>query len=343
MLKEKVMEKIQLGGSDLKVSRLTIGCWSFGGGEGSYWGAQNQADVDALVGAALDRGINFFDTAIGYNNGQSEASLGKALKGRRKEAIICNKMFIQDKELVKSYENTLRESLKRLDTDYVDIMMIHWPEKNVELFRENMEALISARKKGLVREIGVSNFGTGSLKMAHEMGVNVVINESGYNLMCRGIEKEILPYCIDKKIGILTYQPLMQGVLTGKYPKVADIPLSRRRTVHYAKMDNPDNLHGGPGANAEVESLLDGLKSLSAKTGHKSGALAIAWVNHKPGVTSIIVGCRNVEQLDENMKSFEIKLSSDVIKEMDDISKPLFDKVGDFLDIYRGTNDPRVW
>ena len=337
------MEKIQLGNSSLKVSRLTVGCWSFGGEEGSYWGAQDQADVDALVADALNLGINFFDTAVAYNGGKSESSLGMALKGRRKDAIICNKIFIHDKDKLKDFENSIQESLKRLGTDYIDLMMIHWPVKDAELLKDNLSALLKVQQKGMVRELGISNFGLTTMNMAKECGLNIVANEFGYNLMCRGMEKEILPYCRKNNIGILPYSPLMQGLLTGKYQKLSDIPPSRRRTVHFSKMENPDWLHGGPGADAEVEAMLKGLKALSDKTGMSVGTLSLAWLCHQDGVASIIAGCRTVEQLKENKSSIETKLSGEILGELTKLSQPLFEKVGSHLDMYRGDNEPRIW
>jgi len=336
-------EKIQLGNSELKVSRLMVGCWSFGGEEGSYWGEQKQTDVNELVAQALDREINFFDTAAAYNTGKSEVSLGKALKGRRKEAVVCDKIIYREKDPLKSYEDYLAESLDRLDTDYIDLMMLHWPPNSEELLRESLAALLKARQQGIIREIGVSNFGTRTLEIARESGVNVVANEFGYNLISRGMEKEILPYCRRQNIGVFAYSPLMQGVLTGKYRTISDIPPSRRRTVHFSKMGNPEHNHGGPGADAEVEALLTGLKSLSEKTGISCGTLAIAWLIQQEGVSSVIVGCRSVEQLQENMASVETKLSAEILKDLTDLSQPIFEKTGQYLDLYRGAVNPRIW
>jgi len=336
------MKKIKLGNSNLEVSRFMIGCWSFGGEEGSYWGEQKQADVNSLVAEAIDRGVNFFDTAIGYNNGKSESSLGIALKGRRKDVVICDKIQIIEKDKLKDHENILLESLKRLNTDYIDVMMIHWPGKDMELVRLNLAALLKAQEKGIIREIGVSNFPVPAMKIAHELGVKMIANEFSYNLMCRGIEREVLPYCRDNNIGILAYMPLMQGILTGKYRSISDIPLVRRRTVHFSKMGNPHSTHGGPGADAEVEALLSGLKNLSEKTGLASGTLAIAWLFHQAGVACALVGCRNVKQLHENITAIETELSAELVEELNNLSRPILDKVGQFLDVYRGSVDSKL-
>jgi aryl-alcohol dehydrogenase-like predicted oxidoreductase len=337
------MEQIQLGGSDIRVSRLCVGTWSFGGEAGSYWGEQDQGQVDALVAEALDRGVNFFDTAFGYNNGNSEISLGKALKGRREKAVICNKIPIQDMEGLKNYEAILQDSLKRLDTSYIDLMMIHWPVKDEALLRANLEALLDARRKGIIREIGVSNFGLGTLAIAGETGVNVAADEFAYNLLTRGIEKEVLPYCRRNHIGVLAYMPLMQGVLSGKYGSVAEIPLMRRRTIHYSKSGNPNSNHGTAGADAEVETFLAGLRNLSEKTGLSCGRLSIAWLCDREGVASVIAGCRSPEQLRENGEAVETMLSAETARALDDLSAPLLDKLGNFLDMWNAPENSRIW
>ncbi|MDR2136397.1 MAG: aldo/keto reductase [Treponema sp.] len=338
------MEKVRLGTSDLLVSPLMVGCWSFGGDSASYWGEQDQADVDALVAEGLDRGINFFDTAVGYNDGNSEIALGKALGKRRDEAVICDKVQIQPAErLGKDYEAMVADALKRLNTSYIDLLMIHWPTRNEGLLQANLEALLKLRHKGMIREIGVSNFSLRTLEIARETGVRVVADEFAFNLISRWPERELLPYCEANRIGALAYMPLMQGVLAGKYKTIADIPLMRRRTIHYAKADNPHSSHGAPGADAEIESFLRGLRDLSEKTGLSCGTLSVAWVCHKPAVVSAIVGCRTVEQLRENAAAVETKLPPQTLKALDDLSKPVFDKLGDYPDIWKKPEESRVW
>jgi aryl-alcohol dehydrogenase-like predicted oxidoreductase len=337
------MEKVRLGDSDLLVSPLTVGCWSFGGDSQSYWGEQNQANVDALAAEALDRGINFFDTAFGYNDGGSEISLGKALGKRRAEAVICNKIPIQPAESLGNYEGLFIDSLKRLNTSYIDLMMIHWPTRDEGLLRANLEALLKIRQKGLIREIGVSNFALKTLEIAKETGLQVAADEFAFNLISRGPERELLPYCEKNHIGVLAYMPLMQGVLAGKYETIAGIPPMRRRTVHFAKNGNPHSSHGAPGADAEVDAFLRGLRALSAKTGIPCGTLSVAWICQKPAVTSVIAGCRTAEQLRENAAAVETKLPPETVKALDDLSQPLFDKLGGCLDIWKKPEDSRIW
>ena len=337
------MVQKKLGQSDLKISPLTVGCWSFGGDAGSYWGAQSQQDVNDLVAEALVLGVNFFDTAFGYNEGKSEQSLGMALQGRRSQALICNKMPIQTTEQLPRYEETIVSSLKRLQTDVIDVMMIHWPTKDEGLLRANLEALQQVREKGLVREIGVSNFGLRTLDIAREMEIPVVANEFAYNLMARGIEKEILPYCYQNQIGVLAYMPIMQGVLTGKYATLDEIPPVRRRSVHFSSEGNPECRHGGPGAESEVLFLLEELKRIVRQTGIRAGHLAIAWLIAQAGVSTVIAGCRTVGQLRDNVLAADTKLDPDIMAALDAASRPLFQKLPDQLDLWQRGDRSRIW
>jgi len=337
------MFKRKLGRSDLMISPLTVGCWSFGGDAGSYWGAQSQQAVNDLVAEALSAGINFFDTAFGYNAGKSEQSLGIALRGRRQEALICNKIPIQTADQLPRYEETVQASLKRLQTDVIDVLMIHWPTEDEGLLRANLEALQRLREKGLVREIGVSNFGLRTLAITREMEIPVVANEFAYNLMARGIEKEILPWCRQHEIGIAAYMPLMQGILTGKYARLQDIPLMRRRSVHFQCAGNPESRHGGPGAENEVLNLLNKLNRIAGKTGIKAGHLAIAWLMAQAGVTTVIAGCRTVDQLRENVRAVETKLDPSILAALTEASRPLYEKLPDQLDLWQLGDQSRIW
>jgi len=333
----------QLGHSSLRVSKLTVGCWSFGGDGDSYWGEQSQQAVDALVRAAIERDVNFFDTAFGYNDGQSEVSLGKALKGMRSRAVICNKLPIQPLETLSGFEGLIQGSLDRLATDYIDLMMFHWPLGEEALLRANLEAMMKARDRGMIREIGVSNFGVATLKIAKEMGISVAADEFCYNLMARGIEREILSYCLQSGVGVMAYMPLMQGILTGKYPDIASIPQMRRRTIQFSASANPLARHGGPGAEKEVQHLLEGLNAISKETGVKPGTLAVAWLCAKPGVASVIAGCRDEGQLHENADAVEVRLPADVVAKLDAASAPLMAAMGGDMDLWQRGANTRIW
>jgi aryl-alcohol dehydrogenase-like predicted oxidoreductase len=177
----------EVGTSGIKVSALGMGCWSYGGG--AYWGNQSQKDVENVVAAALDRGVNFFDTAEMYNDGESEKALALALKGRRKEAIVASKISPPNAGKVRDH---VLGSLKRLGADYLDLYMLHWPinAAALEHFAQDREKLEhpptiesayrqmeDCKKEGLVRCIGMSNFGVSQMKEITGAGIRVDFNE----------------------------------------------------------------------------------------------------------------------------------------------------------------------
>lgn len=337
------MDLVRLGASDLRVSRLTLGCWSFGGDAQSYWGAQAQSVVDAVVAEALDQGVNFFDTAFIYNDGQSEESLGKALAGKRQRAVICNKIPVQPFEALPSYEKAVQDSLRRLGTDAVDVLMLHWPTKDEALLRANLEALDGVRRKGMARAVGVSNFGVRTLEIAREMGLDIAVNEFAYNLVSRGMEGAILPYCRAQNIAVAAYMPLMQGLLSGRYKRAADMPPLRTRTIHFDNANNPDARHGGPGAEAEVFACIDRLTALAAENGISPAQLALAWLLSKPGLQTAIVGCRNVAQLRENIAGAAFAPPQAVLDALDAASAPILAKLGDNCDLWQLDGQSRIW
>lgn len=337
------MKKLQLGKSDVFVSPLTVGCWSFGGDADSYWGHQAQSDVNRLVHAALDRGVNFFDTAFGYNDGRSEASLGKALLGHRQDAVICNKIPIQDEQQLKDYPQTIAASLKRLQTDVIDVMMIHWPTKDENLLRANLEALRREQQRGTIRTIGVSNFATGTLEIAREMGLVVVANEFAYNLVSRAMEAAVLPYCRSQQIGVLAYMPLMQGLLTGKFDTLSDLPPNRRRTIQFDSRYQPLARHGGSGAEIELNTLLSAMAEIKADHGIEPAVQAIGWLIAQPGVTSVIAGCRTLDQLQANADAAETELPDLIVKKLNKASQPILDKLSGQLDLWQLDDLSRIW
>ena len=330
----------RLGSSDIKITPITIGCWSFGGSEEDYWGKQEQRDVERLVHAAIDSGVNFFDTAYMYNGGRSESSLGAALKGKRNQAVICTKTPVFD--TWEKFEGELAASLKRLGTDDVDVLMIHWPTRDEKLMRDNLSFLKKVCDKGYARYPGVSNFGVRTMEMAAEAGLKIIANEFAYSLMCRATEYEVAPYCVEHNIGITSYMSLMQGILTLKYSSVEEIPLARRRTVHFDGTKNSmvNRAHSIPHCEKEVFALIGRLKDISMKTGVPAGRLALAWCLAKPGIATAIAGCRDERQLYDNIKAGELKLGADVVKALDEASQPILDKIGNTVDIF---GHDRIW
>jgi aryl-alcohol dehydrogenase-like predicted oxidoreductase len=206
------MQLRQCGKYNLRLPMLGMGCWAYGGGE--YWGAQNQGDVDEVVRYAVDHGCIFFDTAEAYNKGASETSLGLALKGIPRDRILIGTKISPSNVEPKTLVEHCDASLRRLQTDYVDLYMVHWPITAHSIKHFTTEAIPTPsvpaafdtlerlRKVGKIRYIGVSNFSVTKLSEALATGAEIVINELPYSLLTRAIELEILPFCRDHGIGV---------------------------------------------------------------------------------------------------------------------------------------------
>ncbi len=323
------MEKRVCGKTVIEISPMGIGCWSYGGGD--YWGPQAQSDVTTVAHAALDAGINFFDTAEGYNNGRSEEALGNALKGRRHEAVIGTKVSTPNPATIRE---RCKASLQRLQTDFVDIYMVHWPHDEYSI-DESMSELIKLREDGLIRAIGVSNFGVSQLTAALKTGTELAVNQLCYNLLSRAIEVELIPLCQQHNVGILGYMPLLQGLLTGKYKNVAEIPPMHSRFRHF-RDDRPMAKHGEAGAEEEVFETLEGIRTIADNEMIPMSQLAIAWAMAKSGITCMLVGTRNIDELTENLHAIQYTPSCDVIEKLDELTLPLFEKMGANPDYFTG-------
>lgn len=348
------MEKRRCGSSDLYLSVLGLGCWQFGGG--SYWGEQSQKDVQEVVDHALALGINYFDTAEVYNNGESEKSLGLALKGKRNQAIIGGKIPPH-----KLYPADIRkhceDSLKRLQTDYIDLYMVHWPinqlalqhytsDKNIlsqpPSTQEAYDTLAALQKEGKIRYIGISNHGINQMDEVRATGVQTVANEMAYNLFSRGIEEGILPYCEKNGLGIIAYIPLLQGLLSGKYRKAEDVKPLLARTRHYHHSRGLDARHGEEGAEKELFQALHDIEHLAKELHVDMAALSMAWMISHQGITSTIVGSRNLIQLETNVQAARYKLDPEVVNKLNEITEPVLKKLGNNPDYWENRNRSRI-
>ncbi len=348
------MELRKCGRFDLQLSALGIGAWSFGGGGGDYWGPQSQADVDAVVRSALDQGCNFFDTAEAYNDGASEASLGRALKGIPRDKVVIGTKISPSNTEPKTLSEHCEASLRRLQTDYIDLYLVHWPitARGIRHFtRENIptpsvprafETLMRLQRAGKIRYIGVSNFGREKLDEALATGAEIAINELPYNLLCRAIELEILPYCRSKGIGVLGYMALMQGVLGDSFPTIESVPVLRRRTRHFDSRRTPQCRHGLEGAEPETQAALDAIRALARKHGMATSDLALKWALAGQGITSSLCGIRNLEQLRVNMRAASQALAPALIEELNRTTQPLLDKLGPSFDYWENPANDRT-
>ena len=337
-------------------SRIGIGCWPFGGG--AYWGDQDQFDVDGVVRTAIERGLNVFDTARMYNDGASECSLGKALKGYRDRAFVISKV-----SPAKAYRKTLREeceqSLKSLGTDYIDMYMLHWPinPKGIEHFTKDPELLknppnsaeafatLSALKQeGKIRHIGISNFGLRQAAEAVSLCPEIAANEMPYNIISRAIEAEILPFCGAHRIAMLTSMTLQQGVLTGLYSSAADVPAHQAHSRHFSmEAGKGTSRHNESGAEAEVFETVALLKKLAPGLGLSVPQLSAAWVLANSAINCALIGSRNIAELEENIKVLSVTLPAEIKAQIDSVSLKVLQKLGNNPDYYENTKESRIF
>lgn len=333
------MQMRTCGKSGIEVSVLGIGCWSFGGGEQDYWGKQEQDDANDVVAAALDCGINYFDTAEAYNDGRSEEALGTALKGRREQAVISTKVGPDNAQPAVLREHC-EASLKRLGTDYVDIYYVHWPITKHSA-QDAFDTLTALKAEGKIRSICVSNFGVEQLTEALQTGAQIDLNQLAYSIITRAIEVELVPLCMRNQIGVVPYMALMQGLLTGKYRTVEEIPPNRRRTRHF-RGDVPPARHGEPGAEQETMHVVNTMREIAQEIGVPMEHLSLSWAMAKPGITSVLVGARDREQIESNARAAEVAMTPKLLKRLDDLSQPLLEKLGANCDYWQGGENSRT-
>jgi aryl-alcohol dehydrogenase-like predicted oxidoreductase len=340
------------GRSGLELPVIGLGCWAFGGGE--YWGAQSQDDVDDVVHAALDLGINYFDSAEAYNGGASESSLGRALKWRRDRAIIGTKVNPSNTTPALLREHC-HASLQRLGTDWIDVYFVHWPINASAIkhftsdatllahppdLRAAFETLEDLKREGKIRQYAVSNFGRQQLEELATLGFRPAADELAYNLLMRGIEAEVLPWCRRNEVGVLGYSALMQGLLSGRFTSIDDLPPPRTRTRHFAG-SRKGSRHGGPGIEAETWAALKAIAAIADEVGLPVSDLSIAWAVANRDVTCTIVGCRNRRQLEENQRALSVRLTPDVKARLDGATDEVLAKLGPHIDYYQSIEDSR--
>ena len=314
------MKYTKLGKTDINVSVMALGCWPFGGVE--TWGNQNDADSIETVHAALDSGITFFDTAAGY--GRSEEVLGRALKGRRDEAVIATKLggfqLVGDNVV-----GACEQSLQKLQTDWIDLYQIHWPNWKVPI-DETMDALERLKEQGKVRAIGVCNFAKKDLTDLLAIG-HIETNQWSFSLMWRCVEREVQPICLVNGIGIICYSPLYQGLLTGRYASADEVPDGLSRTRLYSS-ERPNAEHSDTGAEEEAFAALDEIRGIAERLGEPMANMSLAWARQQPGVTAMLVGARNPDELKRNLPTVDLVLSKEVIQELNDATEDVKAKIG---------------
>ena len=313
----------KLGQTSLTVSEICQGTWSVATRD-VFWDGQDRGDSLAAIQAGLDAGVNFFDTAPAYGNGEAEEILGEALGSRRREVIVATKVPPTDLEPDKLRQSCER-SLRALRSDYIDLYQIHWPSKTLPL-EPTWRALEALQREGKIRYIGVSNFGVSFLGELRALG-RAESNQLPYSLLWRAVEFDIQPVCVANAMSILCYSPLGQGLLTGKFPTADEVPEKRARTRLFSAKRKMTR-HGEPGCEQETFATLAEIRRVAGELGQPTGRVALAWLLAQPGVTSAVVGARNAVQAVEIAAAAELQLDAGVIARLSAITEPLKQKVG---------------
>ena len=311
------MEKRLLGNSDLNITRIGVGAWAMGGGGWTWsWGPQDDQKSIAAIHEALDRGVNWIDTAAVYGLGHSEEVVARALHGRSNKPYIftkCERVWDDRGQIggslkADSIRRECESSLRRLKIDVIDLYQIHWPEPDQDI-EEGWTEMARLEEEGKVRYIGVSNFNVNQLRRAQAIAP-VTSLQPPYSLVARDVEDEILPYCRRNNIGVIVYSPMYSGLLTGAITKkrVAEFSADdwRRRDAQFQEPNLSRNLQ-----------LVEGLRGIGNQHGRTPGEIAIAWTLQNPAVTGAIVGVRSPEQVRGIVGAADLKLSPAELERID--------------------------
>jgi aryl-alcohol dehydrogenase-like predicted oxidoreductase len=316
------MEFRQLGRSGLKVPVLSFGTGTFGGTTEFFkaWGSTDVAEATRLIGICLEAGVNLFDTADIYSAGASETILGKAISGRRQDVLISTKasfpMGPGANDLGSSRHHLIRAceaSLKRLGTDYIDIYHLHGFDALTPV-EEVLSTLNNLVESGKVRYIACSNFSgwhlMKSLAASDRYGwTRYVGHQVYYSLIGREYEWELMALGADQGVGALVWSPLGWGRLGGKIRRGQPLPAESR--LHQTAEQGP------PVANEFVHKVVDVLDAIAKETGKTVAQIALNWLLQRPTIATVIVGARNEEQLKQNLKAADWKLSAEEISKLD--------------------------
>lgn len=299
-------------GEKLKITPVSLGTWGIGGPP--FWAERSEKESIRTIKKALDLGINCIDTAPAYGFGLAEEIVAKAVAGRRDSVVIATKCGLRWKDttgassLYKdltpvSIRHEVEGSLRRLNTDRIDLYQIHWPDPNTPI-GTTMETLNALRSEGKILGIGVSNYTLNMLKEARAIAP-VASVQPKYNLLERDIELDILPYCAENGIAVLAYSPLASGALSGKYSR--DSVFSDWRGGKNFGVFRPETWE-------ESITKVERLKTIAEDYGMSLSQLAIRWLVEQKGVTSALVGCNTPEQVEENVLALEVRIDAEFME-----------------------------
>ncbi|HUH73746.1 MAG TPA: aldo/keto reductase [Chitinophagales bacterium] len=314
------MEYRMLGTSDLNLSVITFGAWAAGGW---MWGSTDRKLAKDAIIDSFDQGVTTIDTAPIYGMGVSEEIVGEAVQELSRDKVqILTKFgmrwdlkspkgdFTMDSEdnqgnPVKIYRYASKESviqevedsLRRLKTDYIDLIQLHWPDTTTPI-SETMEAMELLLQQGKVRAAGVCNYDTVQVKEA-KASLNIVSDQIPYSMLRREVESELIPYAIENKLGIIAYSPLERGLLTGKYFKGEKLQENDHRNGYFKRYED-----------LNVEAFLKKIEPLALDKNATVSQLVLKWTTQQPGITIVLAGARNSKQAIENAQSVDVILSA---------------------------------
>ena len=313
------MQKVRFGKTDLEITPVGFGAWAIGGGGwAAAWGPQDDDEAVGAIRRAVELEINWVDTAAVYGLGHSEELVARALKGvpdadRPYLFTKCSLVWDEGGDISNvlkrdSVRRECEQSLRRLQTDVIDLYQIHWPRPDEDI-EEGWSALAELKEEGKVRHIGVSNFDVSQMERANQFSP-VETLQPPYNMLNRGVEEEILPYCSENDIGVIVYSPMRSGLLTGKMTaeRVQNMPSDdwRRNADDFQEPDLSRNLK-----------LVERLTEIGEQHDKSPAEVAIAWTLRHPAVTAAIVGGRRPDQVDGIIGAAEFRLSEDEIEEIE--------------------------
>jgi aryl-alcohol dehydrogenase-like predicted oxidoreductase len=320
------MEYATLGNTGLLVSKLCFGTMTFGDGRGVFKaiGAVGQGGADELVRTSIDGGINFFDTADNYTEGESEKSLGQSLKNlniARQDVVIATKVYSRvgpgRNDIGASRGHIMdgvEASLRRLQTDHIDLYQIHGNDA-VTPVEETLRALDTLVQQGKVRYIGCSNWQ--AWKIAKALGICEFRNlarfdtlQAYYSIAGRDLEREIVPLLESEKVGLLVWSPLAGGLLSGKYSRMNQKPPDSRRTEYDFPIVDKER----------AWKILDVMAPIAKAHDCSPARVALAWLLAKPTVTSVIIGAKRLDQLQDNLAAVELTLTQNELRQLDEVS-----------------------
>ncbi|WP_411812156.1 aldo/keto reductase [Chryseobacterium scophthalmum] len=313
------MQYRKLGNTDLELSVITHGAFAIGG---NMWGGNEKQDSINSIHASLDHGVTSIDTAPFYGFGLSEEMIGEAIKGKDRSKIqLLTKFGLvwdgsnkgefffdanDEGKIIPVYkfaskENIIKEveeSLKRLGTDYIDLLQLHWPDSTTPI-NETMEAMELLIQQGKIRAAGVSNYSVEQMEEANKT-LKLASNQVSYSMLNRSIENDLVPYSLENNSGIIVYSPMERGLLTGKYFKENQLKENDHRNGYFSQFDLD-----------KVKFFLEKIEPIAQDKGITLSQLVLRWTTLQPAITVVLAGARNAQQAIENAKAMSFDLSQE--------------------------------